>query len=200
MPKTLGKRVYFCFHYQDVIDQRVPIVRKHWLSKEDHDDAGSFDGTTWNSASQSGPAYIRRLIDHDLEHTSVTCVLIGTQTYARRWVRYEIIESIQRRNLLIGVHINGIPDKSRRTSPPGRNPLEHLALSIADDGTSVKVLQYSSGDWIPFADSPGWSLSKPAPAERRGKSLQLSTMYRVYDWVTDNGPENFDRWLGVSIE
>jgi antiphage defense system Thoeris ThsB-like protein len=197
MATSLGTRVYFCFHYQDVVDQRVQVVRKHWLSKEDHDDSGSFDGTIWNNAAQSGPVAVRRLIDHALENTSVTCVLIGTQTYARRWVRYEIIESIQRRNRLIGVHINGIPDRSRRTSPAGRNPLEHLALSIADDGSSVKVLQYANGDWIPSPDNPGWPLSKPAPADRRGKSLQLSTMYRVYDWAADNGPENFDGWLGL---
>jgi hypothetical protein len=145
----------------------------------------------------SGQSAIKRLIDGGLENSCVTCVLIGTHTYSRRWVRYEISESLQRGNRLVGVHINGIPDRSRRTKPAGRNPLEHLALSIADDGSSIKVLHYANGSWIPSPDNPGWPLSKPAPAEKRGKSLQLSSMYRVYDWVAGNGPENFDSWLGV---
>jgi hypothetical protein len=37
----MAKRVYFCFHYQDVIDFRANVVRNHWVTKEHRDAAGS---------------------------------------------------------------------------------------------------------------------------------------------------------------
>ena len=193
----MAKRVYFSFHHQDVIDQRADVVRNHWLAKGDREDAGFFDEPTWGDALLGGHAFITRMLTGGLDDTSVTCVLIGSQTSARRWVRYEIIESIQRGNLLLGVHINRIPDKSQRTKPPGKNPFEQLALAISADGSSIKVLQYEHGAWLPYEDKPGWPLSKPAAPERWGKRIQLSTRYRVYDWVTDNGPDNFEKWIGM---
>jgi hypothetical protein len=38
-----------------------------------------------------------------LENTSVTVVLIGTETANRPWVKYEIEQSIARKNGLLGV-------------------------------------------------------------------------------------------------
>lgn len=193
----MANRIYFSFHYQDVVDLRADVVRNHWLAKADREDAGFFDELTWGDASMAGPASFKRLITSGLGDTSVTCVLIGTQTSARRWVRYEIVESIQRGNRLIGVHINGIPDKSQRTKAPGPNPFELLALAISADGSSIKVLQYTNGSWLPYQDNPGWPLSKPPAPEKRGKRIQLSTMYRVHDWVTGNGQDNFEGWIGM---
>jgi antiphage defense system Thoeris ThsB-like protein len=191
----MAKRVYFCFHHQDLVDWRVQVVRNHWLSREGHEDAGLFDEPTWDESSMSGQAAIKRLINSGLENTSATCVLIGTQTWQRRWVRYEIIESVQRGNRIIAVHVNGIADRNNRIKPEGRNPLEHLALSFPNDGASVQVLQYAHGAWIPAIDTTGWRLSKPASEKRRGKTVQLSLMYPVHDWVRDNGLEHLDRWL-----
>ena len=36
----MAKRVFFSFHYQDVIDFRANVVRNHWLTKSDREDAG----------------------------------------------------------------------------------------------------------------------------------------------------------------
>jgi hypothetical protein len=35
----MAKRVFFSFHYQDVIDFRANVVRNHWLTKKDRKDA-----------------------------------------------------------------------------------------------------------------------------------------------------------------
>jgi hypothetical protein len=48
------------------------------------------------------------LIDRGLEGTSVTCVLIGQKTAKRRYVTYEIHQSVKRGNGLLGIHINTI--------------------------------------------------------------------------------------------
>jgi hypothetical protein len=123
-------------------------------------------------------------------------VLIGSHTWHRRWVRYEIIESIQRGNRVVAVHLNGIPDRANRTKV--RDAI-HSSSSRWRSRTmvaSVQILQYANGNWSPAADSSGWQLTKPASESRRGKSIQLSTIYPVYDWAVDKGLENLDLWLG----
>lgn len=187
-------KIYFS---HDLDDPRADVVRDHWLSKPDREEAGYFDALTWGEATLAGPATIKRLLAGALENTSVTCVLIGPQTAGKRWVRYEIIQSIERRNLLIGVRIDGLPDRSKKISTPGPSPFEQLALAISDDGASVKVLQYQHNAWLPYDDRPGWPLAKLAAPARRGRRIQLSSLYRVYDWVADNGRENFERWVGM---
>ena len=97
------QKIYFSFHHQDVVDLRADVVR-HWLAKAAGEDAGFFDEMTWGDAILGGHAFIKRMLTSGLDDTSVTCVLIGSQTSARRWVRYEIVESIQRGNLLLGAH------------------------------------------------------------------------------------------------
>ena len=92
----MSKRVFFSFHYQDVIDFRANVVRNHWLTKPDRSDAGFFDASIWESAKKTSDLAVKRLINDGVYNTTNTCVLIGTQTYARRWVRYEIMKSFER--------------------------------------------------------------------------------------------------------
>ena len=86
-----GRRVFF--QLEDI--WRASIVRK----------AGQFDVTAragwtdaslWEDAKRKGESEIRRLIDTNLNGTSVTAVLIGADTAKRRWVDYEIEKSIER--------------------------------------------------------------------------------------------------------
>ena len=95
----MAKRVFFSFHYQDVIDFRANVVRKHNVTKDGN--GGFFDASIWESAKKTGDIALKRLINGELENTSVTVVLIGSQTYARRWVHYEIMKSIERGNAVL---------------------------------------------------------------------------------------------------
>jgi hypothetical protein len=97
----MAKRVFFSFHYQDVIDLRANVVRKHDLTKDDREDAGFFDASVWEKSHKTGYSALTRLINDALEGTSVTCVLIGSETYSRRWVRYEILKSMFKGNKII---------------------------------------------------------------------------------------------------
>ena len=104
----MAKKVFFSFHYQDVIDFRANVVRNHWMTKPDREEAGYFDASIWESARKQGDTTLKRLINGGLENTSNTCVLVGSDTYLRPWVRYEILKSFKRGNHLFAVHINGI--------------------------------------------------------------------------------------------
>ena len=137
----MAKRVYFAFHYQDVVEFRANVVRKHkeFIGIEN---AGYYDHSIWEESKKQGDLALKRMINYELENSSVTAVLVGTHTWARRWVRYEIMKSIERGNLLLGIHINGIPGSiAGRSAPPkpsGPNPFDNLGLQINEDGTQAR--------------------------------------------------------------
>ena len=53
----------------------------------------------------------------------MTAVLIGANTASRRWVKYEIAESIRLGKGLFGVHVYRIKDQNGDESSQGDNPL-----------------------------------------------------------------------------
>jgi hypothetical protein len=128
----MAKRVFFSFHYQDVIDFRANVVRNHSVTK-DHN-GGFFDAWIWESAKKTGDIACKRLINSGLDNTSMTAVLVGSQTYARRWVHYEMIKSIERGNGLLAIHINSVRDKTGQTKVAGPNPPDYLGIQVSADG------------------------------------------------------------------
>ena len=125
----MAKRVFFSFHYQDVIDFRANVVRNHKTTK--HEGAGYFDASIWEDAKKESDLALKRLINSELKNTSVTAVLIGSETYSRRWVRYEIMKSLEKGNLLLGIHINSIAGKDQKTKNWGLIHLTILQLNLA---------------------------------------------------------------------
>ncbi|MEF7612994.1 TIR domain-containing protein [Aquincola sp. MAHUQ-54] len=123
----MAKRVFFSFHYQDVIDFRANTVRNHWMTKSDREEAGFFDASVWEESEKKGDQALKRLINGALYNTSNTCVLVGSQTYLRPWVRYEIMKSFTRGNHLLGVHINCIKGKDQKLKALGPNPFPKTA-------------------------------------------------------------------------
>jgi len=193
----MAKRVFFSFHYQDVIDFRANVVRNHWLTKDDREDAGFFDSSLWENTKRQGTAALKRLINTGLENTSATCVLIGTQTYARPWVRYEVLKSMKRGNKIIGVHINGIPDKHRQTKDFGPNPFDFLGVVYSEDGASLTMFEFQNGQWVQYTEIDGSASYSISLASRTywGQGYKLSHFYPIYLWNRDNGYENFAKWV-----
>ena len=132
----MAKQVFFSFHYDDVKTFRANVVRNHGYTKENGQEAGFFDRSIWEDAKLHGPASVERLINSNLEGTTVTCALIGTGTWNRRWVRYEILKSYDRGNALFGVHINSVPDKNRQTFVQGANTFDYFGFVVSEDGKS----------------------------------------------------------------
>ena len=193
----MAKRVYFAFHYLDVIEFRANVVRKHkeFIGIEN---AGYYDHSIWEESKTQGDLALKRMINSELENTSVTVVLIGTHTWARRWVRYEIIKSIERGNSLIGIHINGIAGAvAGRPAPPkalGPNPFDNLGLAISADGTQARPTEWNGQTWQWYSDLEPFKIPQKS-AQHRNRTLRLSAWHSTYDWVADNGPENFCDWI-----
>lgn len=71
----MANRVFFSFHYQDVIDFRANVLRNHWVAKADRVAAGLYDASIWEEAKRQGNVTLKRLINSGLQNTSNTCVL-----------------------------------------------------------------------------------------------------------------------------
>lgn len=117
----MAHRTFFSFHYQRDV-QRASVVRNSSQLKSSISPEW-IEASIWESARTTGPTAVKKLIDNALVGTSVTAVLIGAQTASRRWVSYEIGQSIERGNGLIGIYIHNIKDFAGRTDYKGTNPL-----------------------------------------------------------------------------
>tara|TARA_B110000902_G_scaffold148956_1_gene171579 strand:- start:24 stop:599 length:576 start_codon:yes stop_codon:yes gene_type:complete len=186
----MAKRVFFSFHYQDVIDFRANVVRNHWLTKKDREDAGFFDASIWEEAKKKGNLSLKRLINGGLKNTSTTCVLVGSDTFNRKWVNYEIMKSVSIGNHILAVHINSIKGKDKKTKTKGPNPLYYLGYSFSKDGKTVNLYDYIDKKWIKYTDLDSYSV-KEVDEKYRNKIYRLSSDYNIYDWNDDDGYDNF---------
>ena len=192
----MAKRVFFSFHYQDVIDFRANAVRNHWMTKPDREQAGFFDASVWEESQKKGDIALKRLINGALENTSNTCVLVGSETYLRPWVRYELLKSFIRGNHLLAVHVNCIKGKDQKLKVLGPNPLEYIGVIYSDDGTTATLYEKVDNKWVKYDRIDGSAdFAVNAPTIRRGKGFNLSRFYSLYDWVDDNGYDKFASWL-----
>ena len=191
----MAKRVFFSFHYNDVIDFRANTVRNHWLTKKNREAAGFFDASIWENAKKDSIMALKRLINNGIKNTSNTCVLIGSETTNRRWVKYEIFKSMEAGNHIFGVHINKIKGKDQKTKNYGINPFENLGYHYSNDGKRIHPIEYKNSKWIFYKDFNSYLLSRPAPRNKCGKSFQLSSDYKTYCWNKDDGYNNFSNWV-----
>ncbi|MDY6895674.1 MAG: TIR domain-containing protein [Thermotogota bacterium] len=193
----MAKRVFFSFHYKDVIDFRANVVRNHWLTKPDREEAGFFDASIWGSVKMSGKSAVKRLINSSLQGTSVTCILAGSQTYARQWVRYEILKSFVKGNSLLVVNINSIPGKDQQVKPRGPNPLNYVGFTLGEFGRIRTLWEYFNGKWIEYSEiSESASIvMKTVQPKFWNKGFCLAEWYPEYDWVNDDGFNNFADWI-----
>lgn len=188
----MAKRVFFSFHYQDVIDFRANVVRKHDVTKDDN--GGFFDSSIWESAKKQGDIALKRLINGGLDNTSVTAVLIGSETHARRWVQYEIMKSIERGNRVIGIYINSIRGKDGQVKAQGPSPFDYLGLEVSPDGLRGRPTIWNGKAWAYYQDLDAFTIGQQTQ-DKRGKNWQLKTWLPTYDWVANNGFDNFKDWV-----
>ena len=116
----MARHVFFSFHYERDI-WRTNVVRNSGVV-EGSAAAGFHDASLWEEAKKKGYADVKNLIDKGLAGTTVTVVLIGAQTAQRKFVNYEIAQSIARGNGLLGIYISGIKDNKGNTDSQGSAP------------------------------------------------------------------------------
>jgi hypothetical protein len=199
------RKVYFAFSFSDVI--RVNCVRNSGKigSQETKNVRAFYDRSIWEQRSITNDKGLKALMRNGVEHSPAICVLIGTDTWQSRWVRYEIARSVINRRGLLAVHINGI-DHHQRLAPdaPGLNPLAVMAVGRDPNGlyylyeacVAADVNGALNWEWRPYK---GHAVPVPLPRYMpdmdAGRLRPLSTATSLYDFAANDGARNMGEWI-----
>lgn len=191
----MARRTFFSFHYLPDV-WRAWNVRNSWVVRaDDQISRGFFDNSVFEAKKRESDASLKNFLRDGLYNTSVTCVLAGTNTWARRWVRYEIARSVVRGNGLLTVDIHGLKNNAGETCERGANPLDQIGLYKTANG--IFLAEWKGGKWVKYADYtlaiPVADLWMPPPATNT--VVQLSTYCHRYDFCADKGRENIGAWI-----
>jgi hypothetical protein len=123
----MAKKTFFSFHYgRDA--WRAAQVRNSGVTKP-RNARGFVDKAEWEQVKRKGKPAVKRWIDNQLKHTSVTVVLIGKETCDRGYVKYEIEQSHKRGNTIIGVRIHNLKNHEGQTDSAGVNPFDKCKIN-----------------------------------------------------------------------
>jgi hypothetical protein len=98
--------------------------------------AGFQDSSLWEDAKEN-ETKIKQMIDKALEGTTVTVVCITHGIANRKWINYEIDQSLKRGNGLVGIQMHHLYDAWNPDERVGSAPSQ-----IRDNG--FKVYKYSN--------------------------------------------------------
>jgi MTH538 TIR-like domain (DUF1863) len=205
------RKAFFSFHYDDVM--RVNVVRNAWrITHPDSILTSSFyDSSLWEARQIEGDDAVKRLIREGVEYTSTVCALIGSETWSRRWVRYEIARAIIDGRGLLGLHLNSIRHHKTLTAhTKGYNPLDAMAVGKIIQPTLLSIPTYYlfeiknvpdgrgglRWEWHRYADYT-LSVTKPPwlPDCQPGWVMPLSNGAKTHDYITDDGHKNIGSWI-----
>jgi hypothetical protein len=191
----VARRVFFSFHYTRDI-WRVGQIKNSWVGRE-RESSGFWNAAEWESIKRDGDAAVKRWINANFDRTSVTGVLIGAETYSRRWVRYEIVKSLERGNGLLGIYIHNCGDQQGYRDSQGPNPFEYLRFEVGSGSYSqtVYISEWNGRAWQSFSDIPTIPLSSVRGQIGIISSGQLSMLFPTYDWVYNSGYDNIGAWV-----
>lgn len=207
--KTIKRRVFFSFNFDDIM--RVNNVRNAWRAHNRHaPDISSFtDSSLWESRKLEAPESVKSLIRNGIRGASVVCVLIGSTTWERRWVRHEIARSVIDGKGLLAVHLNSIRHHQSKTSHlHGPNPLDFIAVGKDYHGQFhlyEKRSEWQSAQgqyawvWRKYADYQNavdlpWYLSEP----NYGYVTPLSRGVSTYCYMNNRGYAQIGRWIDTA--
>lgn len=153
----MARKVFYSFCYEDDIN-RCMVVRNRWVTYGNQIQSGIIDKAEFEKIKRTGEQAVYRWIDKQLEGTSVTVVLLGTNTLSRKFVQYEICESIKRGNAIVGIHINNIRDMT--TGQVSARCNVHFVIGEYNDGTPAyfdsfcnEIHDYVNEDGYSYLDS-----------------------------------------------
>jgi hypothetical protein len=207
---AIKRRAFFSFHFDDIM--RVNNVRNAWkITHPDSSSNRSFrDSSLWENSKRENPESIKQLIRAGVLNTSAVCVLAGSMTWDRRWVRYEIARAIIDGRGLLTVHLNGINHHDTKGPHPlGLNPLAHMGvaklqpnkrlppqyylyeMNLVPDGYGGVVEQWGRySDYTTSVTKPSWLTD---PSVDHVKPLSIDTA--EYDYELDHGHRNIGSWI-----
>jgi hypothetical protein len=211
-PKSPTKRrVFFSFHYADIM--RVNNVRKchefgfgTLLGGPGRGYEGFYDSSLWEKRRLEGPDSLKNLIRDGVKNSSAVCVLSGSQTWARRWVRYEIARAVIDNRGLLSVNINSLNHHQSSTPHPvGPNPLDFMAVGkvITDRLAMPKyyLFEFNGVSWLRYQDHIAEVyLPSYLPDPQPGWVSIIGPHVGNHDFVLHRGVNNIGVWIDQAAQ
>lgn len=141
----MARKVYFSFHF-DRDAWRVGQVRNSNVINANYDKPPFLDAVDWEKIRRQGDTAIKNWIDTQMKGTSVTVVLIGNETSKRKWVLYEIEQSLKKGNTLLGIYIHNVKNAQGATDYKGDNPFDSFQSPI--DNYMKLSYHVPTYDWV----------------------------------------------------
>jgi hypothetical protein len=125
----MARKVFFSFHFAKDA-WKVGQIRNADVVKNNFERSQYLDKAEWEKIERSGDRAIQNWIDAQMAGTSVTAVLIGGETYSRKWVLYEIEKSHKEGKGLLGIRMTGMKESDQSIdSSVGLNPFEYAKIA-----------------------------------------------------------------------
>ncbi len=141
----MARRTFFSFHYKHVwkVNQIRSMTNIIGTAA-----AGFQDASLWEEAKKKGDKAIKAMIDKSLNNTTVTVVCVTYGTTSRKYINYEIDQSLARGNGLVAIQIHHLKDQNGNTGSPG-------AIPSKIEANGFKAYKYTNKDslarWIEAA-------------------------------------------------
>lgn len=199
------RKVYFAFSFSDVM--RVNCVRNSGKigSRETKKARLFYDRSIWERRSITNDENLKALMRQGVQHSSAIAVLIGTDTWQSRWVRYEIARAVIDRRGLLAIHVNGIEHHERQApDAPGLNPLDVMAVYKDHVGRYYLYEKVVAADangalrweWQPYEDfTDPVQLPRYVPDMNVNRLRPLSTVTSLHDFKAHDGVSNIGAWI-----
>lgn len=121
MPK---RQIFYSFHFDNDV-MRVQQIRN----------IGTIEGNPpaspneWEEVKKKGDDAIKKWINANMQNRSCVIVLIGTDTWNRKFVKYEIEKAWTSGKGLLGIYIHNMNCPRTGKCAKGKNPFEQFPLS-----------------------------------------------------------------------
>jgi len=123
------KPVFYSFHYANDV-MRVQQIRNIGVLEGNE----PVSVNEWETVKRGGDASIKRWIDENMKYKRCIIILVGQDTSARPWVRYEIEKAWTDGKAIFGIYIHNLKCPRNGTCRKGTNPFDSFSF---DDGRKL---------------------------------------------------------------
>lgn len=134
------RQIFYSFHFDNDV-MRVQQVRNMGVVEGNK----AVSPNDWETLRKSS-ASVERWIDDNMKGTSCVVVLIGSETYQRPWVQYEIKKAWESGKGLLGVHIHNLKCPNQGLGRKGRSPFDGLTFKRGGQIVVPAVYDPSASD------------------------------------------------------
>ncbi len=126
------REIFYSFHFNNDV-MRVQLIRNIGSLEENK----PVTANRWEEIKRGGDTAIKQWIEDTMKGKTCTVVLIGEDTYMRKWVKYEIEKSWNDGKGLLGIYIHNLKCARNGFCRQGVNPFDEIYLHNGKKLSSV---------------------------------------------------------------